>query len=143
VNALIALFDPNHVQHQAMRSWFSANAKHGWASCPITQNGLVRVTSQPSYPGSIPVGQAVARLRTAAQSSAHEFWPCDVALIDPEIFDVTALLGPNQVTDAYLLGLAVARGGRLATFDSRITTTAVPTANQDNLVLIGQADLAA
>jgi uncharacterized protein len=136
VNVLIALFDPDHTLHEPAFSWFEANARHGWASCPLTQNGFIRVISQPSYPNPLPVDVVVRRLREAAQHEHHEFWPDEVSLLDKRSIDATRIHGPRQVTDVYLLSLAVSRAGRLVTFDQSMPLAAVVNAQKKHLVVI-------
>jgi hypothetical protein len=136
VNVLIALFDGDHVSHpQAMR-WMEENGKAGWASCPITQNGFLRVMSQPGYPNQAPVDVLAARLRQAASHKAHEFWPDAVSLLDESIADTRRIHGPRQLTDVYLLALAHSHGGRLVTFDKGIPLEAVTGAQKRHLVVI-------
>lgn len=136
VNVLIALFDPDHVSHGAAMSWFSRNAGEGWASCPLTQNGCVRVMSNPSYPNTQPVQALVGRLAQACAVSVHEFWPDESSLLDPGAFDATRIHGPRQITDVYLLGLAVRHDGRFVTFDGRVALEAVRRASGKNLLVL-------
>lgn len=136
VNVLIALFDADHVDHARARSWFAAEVVHGWASCAVTENGFVRVVSQPRYPSPVPTALAIARLTRAARDEHHAFWPCEVSLLDEQVFDRSRIHGPRQVTDAYLLALAVAHGGRLVTFDRAIALDAVVGARASNLVVL-------
>jgi toxin-antitoxin system PIN domain toxin len=136
INVLLALFDPLHTHHQLAGTWLRESIKGGWATCPITEAGFVRVVSQSSYPNPIPVGQAVTLLRSAQQSDQHQFWPCDLSLADPKHIDTDYLLGPKQVTDAYLLALAVANGGRFVTFDQRVVPAIVPGADQRSLEVL-------
>lgn len=136
VNVLIALFDSDHVDHARGRAWFAAEVRHGWASCAVTENGFVRVVSQPRYPSPVPTALAVARLARATQEVHHEFWPCDLSLLDERVFDRSRIHGPRQVTDAYLLALAVARTGRLVTFDRTIALESVVGARAANLVVL-------
>lgn len=136
VNVLIALFDSDHVDHARARSWFAAEVGHGWASCAITENGFVRVVSQPRYPSPVPTSLAISRLRRATRSEHHEFWPCDLSLLDEQVIDRSRLHGPRQVTDAYLLALAIVHGGRLVTFDQTIALEAVVGARPANLVVL-------
>lgn len=117
-------------------SWFAANAKQGWASCPLTQNGCVRVMSTPSYPNFKPVQAVVKRLEEACAERIHEFWPDGPSLLDAEVFDATRIHGPRQITDVYLLGLAVQRQGRFVTFDGRVPLQAVRNAGEKNLVVL-------
>jgi toxin-antitoxin system PIN domain toxin len=108
----------------------------GWASCPITQNGFVRIISQPRYPSPVPPAAAIDLLERATTTALHEFWPCEVSLLDPALVDRTRVHGPRQVTDAYLLALATARGGRFATFDRSVVLSAVPAATPDTLLVV-------
>jgi len=136
VNVLIALFDPDHTLHEPASRWFEANARDGWASCPITQNGFLRVISQPSYPNPLPVDMVAQRLRVAASHSHHEFWADDVTLLDERGIDTSRIHGPRQLTDVYLLSLAVSRAGRLVTFDRSLPLAAVKKAQKKHLVVI-------
>lgn len=136
VNVLVALLDSDHLQHGAAWSWLDAHADLGWASSPTTQNGCIRVLSSPSYPGPLRPGAIIERLADAAAGDLHAFWPDDVTLLSPEVVDPARVHGPRQVTDLYLLALAVAHGGRLVTFDGRIPLSAVPSARPEHLVTI-------
>ncbi len=136
VNVLVALFDADHSLHAPALRWLDENGAAGWASCPITQNGCIRVMSQPAYPNCMPVAAIAERLREAAAHGRHEFWPDDLTLLDPAIADVTRVHGPKQLTDVYLLALAVAHGGRLVTFDRSIPIAAVSGAQRKHLVLV-------
>ena len=136
VNVLIALFDADHVSHPQATRWMSENGAAGWASCPITQNGFLRVMSQPGYPNHAPVDVLAARLRQATHHKAHELWPDTVSVLDESVVDTRRIHGPRQLTDVYLLALARARGGRLVTFDKGIPLEAVPGAQKKHLVVI-------
>ena len=136
VNVLIALLDQAHPHHGTATAWLQANIKTGWASCPITQNGCVRIMSQAAYPGARPAAQIVERLRAATDHSAHQFWPDDISIVDSQAVDATRVHGARQITDTYLLGLAVKHDGRLVTFDSGIALSAVKGAAQRHLVAL-------
>lgn len=136
VNVLLALLDADHVDHERARDWLASTIDRGWASCPITQNGFVRIISQPRYPSPVSPGVAADLLEEATATVAHEFWPCDVSVLDRSAVDRSRVHGPRQVTDAYLLALATARGGRFATFDRSVVLSAVPAATAENLVVI-------
>ena len=136
VNVLIALFDPDHTLHETASRWLKANIRDGWASCPLTQNGFIRVTSQPGYSHPLPVDVVAERLREAVSHSHHEFWPDDVSLLDTAAVDTKRIHGPRQLTDVYLLSLAVAHGGRLVTFDRALPLEAVVGAQKKHLVVI-------
>ena len=136
INLLIALFDVDHVHHARAWRWFDEHGRRGWASCPITQNGCLRVMSQPGYPNPVPVADMLTRLRDAVAAPEHAFWPDDASLLDPRRFVSGRIHGPRQLTDLYLLGLAVANGGRLATFDEGIARSAVVGAEARHLVVV-------
>jgi toxin-antitoxin system PIN domain toxin len=136
VNVLIALFDPDHVHHARAWRWFEGQAAQGWASCPITQNGCVRVMSQPGYPNPLPIAAIVQRLGRATSSPEHEFWPDDLSLLDARRFDHARVVGHRQLTDLYLLALAVTHGGRLATFDEAVPLSAAREAGARHLVVV-------
>ncbi|MDZ7578484.1 MAG: TA system VapC family ribonuclease toxin [Candidatus Nanopelagicales bacterium] len=136
VNVLVALLDTDHVDHRRARKWLEAEIESGWASCAITQNGLVRIMSQPRYPSPVTIAQAIALLAPACATQSHRFWPCDVSLLNAEVVDHTRVHGPRQVTDAYLLALAVKHKGRLVTFDRAIALSAVPGASEANLTVL-------
>jgi toxin-antitoxin system PIN domain toxin len=136
VNVLLALLDADHVDHHRARVVLEERIDDGWASCAITQNGFVRVISQPRYPSPVPPALAAERLAHACSGSQHEFWACDLSVLDPAAVDCTRVHGPRQVTDAYLLALAVAHGGRLVTFDRSVPTAAVPGAGPQHLVVV-------
>lgn len=134
VNVLIALLDTDHVGHAVATSWFADQLKHGWASCPITENGTARIMASPGYPNPLPVAAILQRLATAKATEHHCFWPDDVSLTDTEVFKHDELLGSKQITDRYLLALAVRNKGRLVTFDQGIRPTAVAGAAAEHLV---------
>lgn len=137
VNVLIALLDEGHVHHGLAMSWLESEMGHGWASCPLTQNGCIRIMSQPKYPGNVTAAQVADRLAEAANGPDHEFWPADVSMLNDDVFDWSRVLGHRQVTDAYLLALAVHHGGRYVTFDRRIVLDAVKNARAANLEVLG------
>ncbi len=136
VNVLLALLDSDHVDHRRARDWLGGEIDAGWASCAITQNGFVRVISQPRYPSPVPVAEAAARLERATGSGYHAFWPCDLTLLDPELVDRSRVHGPRQVTDVYLLALAVRHDGRFVTFDGHVPLAAVSGARPEHLVVL-------
>jgi uncharacterized protein len=136
VNVLIALLDSDHASHDSAIDWFAKQARAGWASCPITQNGCIRIMSNPGYPNPLPVQAVVQRLAEACHQSIHEFWPDDVSLLDSNVADSTRIHGPRQLTDIYLLALAVKHAGMLVTFDSGIPLAAVRKATEENLVIL-------
>lgn len=136
VNVLIALFDTNHVSHRVAAEWLAARGASGWASCPLTQNGCLRIMASPGYPNPRPVVEVAERLREATMHSAHAFWPDDLSLLDDGRVDLSRVHGPRQLTDAYLLALAVHHGGRLVTFDRGVPRGAVRGAAAAHLVVL-------
>jgi len=136
VNVLIALLDSDHASHNSAISRFTKHAREGWASCPITQNGCIRVMSNPGYPNPLPVQAVIARLADACHQDIHEFWPDEVSLLDSDMVDSTRIHGPRQLTDIYLLALAVQHKGRLVTFDTSIPLAAVRNATKQNLAIL-------
>lgn len=126
VNVLIALIDPAHVQHDPAHEWFAAHGQQAWATCPLTENGVLRIVGHPRYPNSPGTPAAVAQLMSGLCAlPGHVFWPDDVSLLDARKVDMNHLLSSGQVTDSYLLALACAHGGQLATFDRRLVRDAV------------------
>ena len=136
VNVLIALLDADHVSHRDALSWFAAHASQGWASCAITQNGCLRIMSLPGYPTPRPVSQIAERLRDAASTAVHEYWLDDISLLDAKLVDLRRVHSARQLTDVYLLALAVRHGGSLVTFDQSINVDAVCGATREHLVML-------
>ncbi len=95
INVLIALLDQDHSLHERAHAWFAANAGDGWASCPITQNGCVRIMSHPGYPNALPVRAIMERLAEATATAHHQFWADDVSLLDARVADRTRIHGPR------------------------------------------------
>lgn len=140
VNVLVALFDPDHVHHDLAHDWFAEDGRRGWATCPLTENGFVRVVSNPQYQfDSLRPAVAVAQLRTFCKSPGHHFWTEAVSLRDERLFNLSAAGGHRQITDVYLLGLARRMGGRLATFDRSIPLLAVKGATGEHLAVVAAA----
>ena len=137
VNVLVALFDPAHIHHEAAHDWFGTSGAAGWATCPLTENGLLRVLSNPAYPGRrTTVADAVDRLRRFTESEAHVFWADDISLLETHWIDASHLSGHREITDSYLLALAAHRSGTLATFDRNVRIEAVPGAGEQHLSVI-------
>lgn len=136
VNVLLALFDAPHIHHARARSWWTVHKSFGWASCPLTQNGFARVISKPGDERPIPLQTALAGLGAQLAQPDHEFWPDDISIADGQIFDHGNILGPNQIADVYLLGLAVKKGGRLVTFDRGLPLRAVRGVEAKHLVVL-------
>ena len=124
VNLLLALTDPMHVHHDIAHQWFTQTGRQSWSTCPITENGFVRIASHPNYPNRPgDVGAVAAILRRFCTLDGHQFWADDVSLRDLLVPGVA--LTYQHVTDLYLLGLAVHKHGKLATLDHRIPASAV------------------
>lgn len=139
VDVLVALFDPAHLHHESAHGWFGAQRASGWATCPITENGFVRVVSHPEYPGRrATVADAVERLCAFTESDDHHFWPDSTSLRRRSRLDATRLEGHDAVRGAYLLLLAVEHEGRLVTFDEEIPLSAVPQAEPAQLMVLGR-----
>ena len=137
VNVLVALFDPAHVHHETAHAWFRRNRSHRWATCALTENALVRVLSNPAYPGRrTRVEDAASRLRTFCSDREHVFWPNSISVRDPGRFRWNHVQGHRQLTDVYLLALSISNRGRLATFDSTISLKAVAGAAAQNLEVL-------
>jgi toxin-antitoxin system PIN domain toxin len=136
VNVLIALHDANHVHHTHAAAWFDANAASGWASTPLTQNGCLRIMSQAAYGNPQPLGQLVLMLQSSTAAPMHALWPDDVSLLDSQLFRHAHMHSSKQLTDLYLLGLAVNHQGRFVTFDQRIPLNAVHGAKPEHLVVL-------
>jgi toxin-antitoxin system PIN domain toxin len=121
VNVLIALLWPPHEAHRRAQRWFAKNAEQGWATCAITQAGFLRVVSNPAFsPRGVSPRDALEVLQGSLQHRAHRFWTEDIGVGEAVGRFGRRLLGHQQITDAYLLGLAIHKGGRVATLDSGI-----------------------
>jgi toxin-antitoxin system PIN domain toxin len=126
INVLIALIDPTHVQHDRAHQWFSARGKKAWATCPLTENGVLRIVGNARYPNSPGTPADVSEiLSVLCNLSGHQFWPDDISLLNGRRIDSNRLLDSAQVTDTYLLALARTHHGQLATFDRHLVSDAV------------------
>ena len=124
-NVLVALTWPTHSAHAIAQHWFAKNARQGWATCPLTQCGFVRVISNPAFsPHALSPREALAVLSTSLRHPAHTFWPADLDLVTALNKAAKNLSGHQQITDAYLVGLAVQHKGKLATLDRGIAAWA-------------------
>jgi uncharacterized protein len=136
VNVLIALLDAGHVHHAAASAWLDANIEQGWASCPITQNGCLRIMSADAYPRRQPLAEVTQRLREATAMYFHQFWPDDISVLDAGRLEQDRWLSSRQITDAYLLALAVQRDGVFVTLDRGVDRSLVRGAESKHLVVI-------
>lgn len=128
VNALIALVDSDHVGHEAMQRWFRMRYEDGWATCPLTENGMVRVLSQSAYRSGQRTPAEVIGILSALKGAfpdSYEFWADDVSIADDAIFESAFIAGARQITDVYLLGLAARHEGVLLSFDRSLAWQAV------------------
>jgi len=139
VNVVIALFDAAHVHHDLAHDWFADNRVRGWATTPLTENAVVRIIANPKYGSSSErAAQVASRLRAFCNSEDHRFWSASLSLRDPSRFDLT-VVSHRHLTDVYLLGVAQANGGTLATFDRSIPAGAVLGTPAATLEIIGAA----
>jgi toxin-antitoxin system PIN domain toxin len=137
INVLVALFNPDHVHHDIAHDWFADHRERGWATCPVTENGFVRILSNRAAGRTVePSSALVDRLQTFCASGHHVFWPDSVSLRDSKLFDPSFAAGAGQLTDIYLLGLAKRMGGVLATLDRTIPWRAVVGASPSTICLI-------
>jgi len=120
VNVLVALLDAGHVHHVAASTWLDCNLEQGWASCPLTQVGCLRLLSSENYPRPQPVAAVAARLREATGTRFHEFWADDFSVLDTTRLDHDWLLRTRQVSDGHLLAMAVRRDGVFVTLEGGI-----------------------
>jgi toxin-antitoxin system PIN domain toxin len=126
-NLLIALLWSSHAQHEGAVKWFARHRAKGWATCPVTQAGFVRIVSNPAFSrDAVQPREAIHVLFANTASKDHAFWPDELPVAEAVAFAGARLVGHQQVTDAYLLGLALRRGGVLATLDQRIAALTEP-----------------
>lgn len=126
-NLLIALLWPSHERHDLALKWFSRHRAKGWATCPMTEAGFVRIVSNPAFSrDAVQPREAIHVLSANAAAKDHTFWPDELSVAEAVAFTGARLMGHQQVTDAYLLGLAIRRGGVLATLDQSIAALTEP-----------------
>ena len=127
VNVLVALAWPNHIHHARAHAWFKGIRDQGWATCPVTESGFVRVSSNARViPDARTPAEAMALLGEIRRLPGHTFWADDVSPADPGAGPFARIVGYRQVTDAHLLTLALRNSGSLATFDRRLAELAPP-----------------
>ncbi len=136
ISILLALLDQDHIHHERTRAWWATQRHHGWASCPLSQNGFVRIISQKAYQHPKPIIEAFGMLQHATTRPDHQFWPDDLSLLDTTLINHSRVLSPRHLTDIYLLALAVKHGGRLVTLDTGIALQAARGAKQHQLVIV-------
>jgi toxin-antitoxin system PIN domain toxin len=122
----VALLDRRHVHHEAAHGWFATAQADGWATFPFTQNAVLRILGQTRYLNSSgPPAVVVPLVAELIRHPWHQFWPDSLSLVDHSGVDASRLLEASQLTDTYLLALAAARGGRLASLDRRLSCVGV------------------
>lgn len=139
VNVLVALAWPNHVHHDRAGEWFARHRPSVWATCPLTESGFVRVSSNPVLPHAVTPCEAINVLGRLRDLPGHEFWSDDVSLATSDEVDRTRLASYRHVTDAHLLALARSRGGRLATLDGGIKRLLARGRGDRSVLTIGDA----
>ncbi len=141
VNVMIALFNEHHIHHETAHDWFADHGDRPWATCPLTENAFLRILSDPSQRAArLPLSTLADHLGRFCRDENHAFWPDEVSIYDDSLFDVSMLHGHRQLTDVYLLGLAVRRGGRLVTFDQSIPISSVKGATRSSLEVIAAGE---
>ena len=141
VSVLVALFNGGHADHDVAHDWFADNSDDGWASCPLTENGLLRVLGNRTQASAfVPIPDLLKNLKQFCASTRHDFWPDVLSFRDERTFNITAIHGPTQLTDVYLLALAVKRKGRFVTFDRGVPIAVVKGARREHLEVIGSAE---
>jgi uncharacterized protein len=136
VNILLALSDTKHPHHSRAQQWRTTDSADGWASCPLTQNGFLRISTQRAYSNPVPMPDSFVVLRRLTARPDHQFWPDDLSLLDTTLIDHSCVLSPRHLTDVYLLALAVKHGGRLVTLDTGIALSAARGAKKQQLVMV-------
>ncbi len=138
INVIIALLDAKHFFHEHVHRWWRNEKQIPWASCPIIENGVVRIMSLPSYDSlkRFSVSKVQYLLKSMCDDTDHTFWTDEISLLDERIFDTSQILGPGQLTDIYLLGLANHKRGRLVTLDTGINIRAVKGADPNRLLVL-------
>jgi toxin-antitoxin system PIN domain toxin len=141
VNVLVALFEPDHPHHEVAHDWFADHGEDGWATCPLTENGFVRILSNPRYGAVInrPI-DLLKYLSGFCRSTHHVFWSDSISLKDDGLFNGSMIRGYRQLSDVYLLGLAKKMGGYLVTFDDGIPLAAVVGATRNTIAVISTAN---
>jgi uncharacterized protein len=137
-NVLIAFFDSQHICHKLAIEWFRSENGDGWATCPITENAVLRVLTNANYSKvkKFNIRQLMNLFRENAKATDHVFWPDDISLISESLIYPEKVFGHKQLTDIYLLALAVKNDGRLVTFDAKISIDTVKGATREQLLVL-------
>jgi toxin-antitoxin system PIN domain toxin len=136
VNVLIALFDTSHQHHITAKHLFIEYLASGWCTCSLTQNGFVRIVSNPSYTNNMPVSGATRLLKTAIDNTNHTYVGQTVSLLDTNRFETSKLLSHKQITDLFLIGMPIHHEAKLITFERSIPTHAAIGFNDKHLIVI-------
>ena len=136
VNILIALVDDEHAHHRRASDWVESDRRQKWATCPITQNGCLRIMSQPRYSNSMSIAEAMRRLHELTYTTDHEFIADDISLLTEGVIDIGEVFGHRQLTDVYLLALAVAHDLQFVTLDRGVRMETVRGASKEHLAVI-------
>jgi toxin-antitoxin system PIN domain toxin len=137
INVLIALMDPDHTFHQLAHAWWNPDTRP-WASCPITENGLIRIMASTAYSKNtqLSVADVTTLLSVFASNTDHEFWHDDLSFRNQQEFNHESILSSKHLTDSYLLALASKRKATLVTFDQNISLSPVKAAKRENLLIL-------
>ncbi|MCW5934807.1 MAG: VapC toxin family PIN domain ribonuclease [Fimbriimonadia bacterium] len=139
VNLLIALHDPKHVGHDLAHNWFEQEGQYGWATCPLTENGFLRIVTQEAYPNRVEsILDAIFVLENMIRNyeKKHYFWSDNISLRDHRLFKPEMILGHRQLTDIYLLGLCQKNGGTLVTLDTSIHVTSIQSPHSELILTL-------
>jgi toxin-antitoxin system PIN domain toxin len=136
-NVLIAMAWPTHRVHEKVQGWLARHAREGWATCPLTQLAFVRILSNPAFsPDALTPGDALGLLEANLRHPAHRFWADEVSLVEALEPFVPKLTGHQQVTDAYLLGLAMHKRGKLVTMDRAVRMLLPDKGAEDDFLIL-------
>lgn len=137
INVLIALTDPDHTFHQLAHQWWNQDNRP-WASCPITENGFIRIMASTAYSKSsqLSVADVTTLLSVFTANTNHEFWSDHISLRDEKEFQHASILSSKHLTDIYLLAVAAKNNATLVTFDQNIPLSPVTSAKPENLLIL-------
>jgi toxin-antitoxin system PIN domain toxin len=136
LNVLVALIEPDHVHHQKAQGWFNSSRKGVFSLCPLTEAGFLRVTANPGFrPGPRTMPQAIAILQAFKGHPDHLYLSIEKSWVEVTAGFARRIVGHQQVTDAYLLGLAIRENGVLVTFDKGILHLAGPEFSRNVFVI--------
>jgi len=138
VNVLIAAAWPTHQSHATVQQWLGRHARQGWATCPLTQGAFVRIVSNPAFsPNALTPRDALALLEANLRHPDHRFWEDDISFVLAVEPLAERIVGHQQVSDAYLLGLAIHKKGKLVTLDKAVSALlGIGSPHRERLVLI-------